>query len=123
MGIFSVSAKLLREFPHGDGAPTAIDLMVDTGATFSIIPAELLARLGVKPVEEREILTADRRSLRRSLGYVGIEVAGRRVLSPVLFGEADDFPVLGAVTLEIAGLMVDPERKQLSARPSLLLGH
>ena len=63
----------------------------------------------------------DRKLLKRDLGYVGIEVAGRRVVSPILFGEADDFAVLGAVTLEIAGLVVDPERKELSARPSLLL--
>lgn len=123
MGIFTVPVKLLRQFPHGDGAPTMVELMVDTGATFTIVPSDLLTRLGVEPIEEREILTADRRSLRRCLGYVGMEVASRRVLSPVLFGEPGDFPVLGAVTLEIAGLVVDPEHKQLSPRPSLLLGH
>ena len=121
MGIFSVRAKVYRGFPQADGSPTDVDLLVDTGATFSVLPREVLVRAGVTPVEQREILTVERNLLRRDLGYVGTEVAGRRVLSPVLFGEGQDFAVLGAVTLEIAGLAVHPERKELFARPSLLL--
>jgi hypothetical protein len=63
----------------------------------------------------------DRKLLRRDMGYVGIEAAGPRVLSPVLFGDGDAFAVFGTVTMEIAGLVVDPERKTLEPRPSLLL--
>ena len=121
MGLFSVRAKVYQGFPQGKGAPADVDLLVDTGATFSIVPRDVLVRVGVTPVEKREVLTVDRKLLRRDLGYVGIEVAGRRILSPVLFGEPEDFAVLGAVTLEIAGLVVDSERKELFARPSLLL--
>jgi len=78
-------------------------------------------RAGIRRIEQREILTVDRKLLKRDPGYVGIEVAGKRVLSPVLFGEAEDFGVLGALTMEIAGLIVDPERKELLPRPALLL--
>ncbi len=121
MGIFSVAAKIYTGFPDGARAPAEVDLLVDTGATFSVIPRAILTRADVKAVEEREILTVDRKQLRRDLVYAGIEASGRRVLSPVLFGEADDFAVLGAVTLEIAGPVVDPEQKKLLPRPSLLL--
>lgn len=121
MGIFTVPARVYTGFPNGERAPAEIELLVDTGATFSVVPRDVLTRVGVKPVEKREILTADRKLLRRERGYVGIEVGGRRVLSPVLFGEGEDFAILGAVTMEIAGLVVDPERKTLEPRPSLLL--
>lgn len=121
MGIFAVPVKVYKGFPGADGSPSEVELMVDTGATFSVIAKDVLARLGVKAVQQREILTIDRKLLKRDLGYVGIDVAGCQVWSPVLFGEADDFPVLGAVTMEIAGLVVDPERKQLYPQPSLLL--
>jgi predicted aspartyl protease len=121
MGIFSVGVKLYRGLPPTDGVPVEAELMVDTGATFSVVPRSILLKLGVNAVEKREILTVDRKTLHSELGYAGIEVAERRVFSPVLFGEPDDFAVLGAVTLEIAGLVVDPERKELYARPSLLL--
>ena len=121
MGIFSVPAKVYRGFPGSDGAPAEIELMVDTGATFSVVPQDLLVRTGVKAIQQREFLTIDRKLLKRDLGYVGIEVAGCQVWSPVLFGEAGDFPVLGAVTMGIAGLVVDPERKRLYLQPSLLL--
>jgi len=121
MGVFSVVAKVYRGFPEADGTPADVELLVDTGATFSVIPRDILTRLGIQAAERREILTVDRKLLRRDLGYLGIEVAGRRVVTPALFGEPEDFAVLGAVTLEIAGLIVDPERKELSPRPSLLL--
>jgi len=121
MGIFTVPAKVYTGFPNGERAPAELELLVDTGATFSVVPREVLLRVGVKPVEKREILTVNQTLLRRDLGYVGIEVAGRRVLTPVLFGDSNDFAVLGAVTMEIAGLVVDPERKTLEPRPSLLL--
>lgn len=96
-------------------------MLVDTGVTFSVIPRPVLVQLGVTAAEQREILTIDNKLLKRDLGYAGIEVGGKRVVSPVLFGEQSDFPVLGAVTMETAGLVVDPERKTLQARPSLLL--
>ena len=121
MGIFSVRAKLYRGVPPTDGVPLELDLLVDTGATFTVVPRSLLAQLAVEAVEQRQVLTVERRLIQRQMGYVGIEVAGRRVYSPVLFGEPDDFAVLGAVTLEIAGLVVDPERKEIYTRPSLLL--
>ena len=121
MGILTVMVKVYHGYPQADGAPAEVELLVDTGATFSVVPRGVLSRLGVQPVERREILTVDRKLLKRDLGYVGIDVAGRRVVSPVLFGEGEDFAALGAVTMEIAGLVVDPERKELSPRPSLLL--
>jgi len=121
VGIFSVRAKLYRGLPPTDGLPLEVDLLVDTGATFTVIPGSLLTQLDVEPVEHRQVLTVERKLIRRQMGYLGIEVAGRRVYSPVLFGEPDDFAVLGAVTLEIAGLVVDPERKEIFTRPSLLL--
>ncbi|MGH9803541.1 MAG: aspartyl protease [Candidatus Acidiferrales bacterium] len=121
MGVFSVRAKLYRGVPSTDGLPLETDLLVDTGATFTVIPRPLLAQLDVEAVEHREVLTVERKLIRRQMGYLGIEVAGRRVFSPVHFGEPDDFAVLGAVTLEIAGLVVDPEGKEIFVRPSLLL--
>jgi predicted aspartyl protease len=121
MGIFRVPAKVYRGFPGTDGAPAEVELLVDTGATFSVLPRDLLTRTGVKAVQQRQILTIDRKLLKRDLGYVGIEVAGCQVWSPVLFGEPEDHAVLGAVTMEIAGLIVDPERKELLPRPALLL--
>ena len=121
MGVFTIPAKVYASFPNGGDKSAQLELLVDTGATFSVVLREILVRTGIKPVEQREILTVDRKLLRRDLGYVGMEVAGRQVFSPVLFGEAEDFAVLGAVTMEIAGLVVDPEAKELLPRPSLLL--
>ena len=53
MGIFSVIAKVYRGYPQADGTPAEIELLVDTGATFSVVPRNVLARLGVQPMEQR----------------------------------------------------------------------
>ena len=95
MGIFSVPAKAYRGSPGSDGAPAEVELMVDTGTTFSVVPRELLVRTGVKAVQQRETLTLDRKLLKRDLGYVGIEVAGCQVWSPVLFGKLAISPFSG----------------------------
>lgn len=42
--------------------------MVDTGATFTVVPRPLLSQLGVNPVERRQVLNADRKTLQRDLG-------------------------------------------------------
>jgi hypothetical protein len=49
------------------------------------------------------------------------EIDGRRGPSPVIFGERDDATLLGAVTLEALGLMVDPLKRQLRPLPMLLV--
>jgi hypothetical protein len=49
------------------------------------------------------------------------EIDGRRGPSPVIFGQKDDATLLGAVTLEALGLMVDPLKRQLRPLPLLLV--
>jgi hypothetical protein len=49
----------------------------------------------------------------------GLTAAGASP-APVVLGEADDGPLLGAVTLETPGLMVNPlSRELLPMRPTL----
>ena len=40
--------------------------------------------------------------------------------SPVIFGEADDAALLGAVSLESLGLMLDPMKRVLRPLPMVL---
>lgn len=105
MGTFSVRALLQNG--------RELELFVDTGSTFSKLPASELKSLGVRPSFEVETELGNGTIVRRSVGYVDLEVQGRRRLVPVAFGGLGERPLLGATALEILGFGVDPSQQAL----------
>jgi clan AA aspartic protease len=96
-----------------------LELLVDTGALYSMVPGQILRELGVEPYQKMEFELADGTVMEREIGEVRFRLNGRRAVSVVIFGEEKDASVLGVVTLEAMGLEVDPVRKQL--RPMRLI--
>lgn len=86
---------------------------VDSGAVYSLIPGEILQRLGIEPHSEREFVLADGQVIRRRLATATFEYEGRCGDSMVIVGEPGDDPLLGATTLEGFGLVFDPFRREL----------
>jgi clan AA aspartic protease len=98
-----------------------LEFLIDTGAVYSVVPGRILRRLGIKPERTEEFTLADGSHAKRRIGGAVFEIDGRRGPSPVIFGERDDATLLGAVTLEALGLMVDPLKRQLRPLPMLLV--
>ena len=120
MGTFTVRATLSH--PEHRGTALTLDLLADTGATWSLIPSEAARSLGVEPSETRPVRTADGRRLDFPLGEVRFTIDGRTLTSPCLISAAPDAPaLLGAVTLEAFGLAADPVQKILVPVTGLLL--
>ena len=55
------------------------------------------------------------------MGTAFFEIGARKGAATVIFGQPGDAPLLGALTLESLGLMLDPLRRKLRPLPSLLL--
>ena len=91
----------------------ALDALVDTGATYTWLPKEILDRLGVTPEEQRQFVLADGREVEYDVAWVRIRVDGRNQPSLCVFGEPGTQPLLGAFTLEAFGLGVDPINRRL----------
>jgi clan AA aspartic protease len=119
MGITFLKVRIANP-AHPRRAET-IEFLVDTGAVYSVVPARILRRLGVKVDRTEEFTLADGSHTKRKIGGAVFEIDGRRGPSPVIFGEKDDATLLGAVTLESLGLMVDPLKRQLRPLPMLLV--
>jgi clan AA aspartic protease len=92
---------------------TQADLLVDTGALYTSVPAAVLDQIGVPRLLEQDATVADGRRIRRWIGDVIVEWQGYVGLTPVIFGEPDDVPVLGVMALQSMGLAVDPVRHKL----------
>ncbi len=94
----------------------AVEALVDTGATYSIIPADMLRGLGIVPERTVAFELADRSEVEYGLGSARFEVLGVSGVAPVAFGDDDAEPIMGAVTLEALMLMVDPIAQELVPR-------
>jgi aspartyl protease family protein len=97
-----------------------IEFLIDTGAYYSVVPASVLRKLGIKPHSKRTFTLADGSKITRRLGDVQFRFDGRQGASPVIFGEKDDSILLGSVSLEALGLMIDPLKRQLRPLPMVL---
>ena len=92
--------------------------MVDSGAVYSLIPAAVLRKLGIRPHSTRDFVLANGETIQRKIATATFEYEGRRGDSLVIVGEPGDDPLLGATTLEGFGLVLDPFRREL--RPMTL---
>ena len=97
-----------------------VKFLVDSGAIYSVVPARTLERLGVKPHSRRTFLLADGSEVTRRMGDAVFRLDGRQGASPVIFGEKGDSTLLGAVTLESLGVLLDPLRRELRLLPMIL---
>ena len=99
---------------------TSVKFLVDSGAIYSVVPARTLKKLGVKPHSRRTFVLADGSELSRQMGDAAFRLDGRQGASPVIFGEKGDSALLGAVTLESLGVLLDPLRRELRPLPMVL---
>ena len=85
-----------------------VNALVDSGSTYNILPASMLRRLGIEIQDSGTFRLADGRRVERDLGQTRVRINGQEATAPVIFGDEATQPLLGAVTLEIFGLGIDP---------------
>ena len=117
MGHFSVPVQV-SQLAGGRVAP--VEALVDTGATFTSIPRDVLEGLGVVPQEEWPFVLADGREVRYPVAWITIQMRDRAQPTIVVFGDPGSEPILGVVTLEEFRLAVDPVNRRLVTVPGRL---
>jgi len=106
MGLFSVDVEL-----EGPTGRERVAMLVDSGATYSAISADLAKRLGLPQNRQETFEFADGR--RVQLAVVEARVRVDRRETPTLAVITEGNPLLGAFALEGLGLAVDPRGKRL----------
>ncbi|MGQ9469692.1 MAG: hypothetical protein ACUVTD_07750 [Nitrososphaerales archaeon] len=97
-----------------------IELLVDTGSTYTWVSNLILKGLNVEAKTTRRFKTIDGRLLERKVGEVIIEYMEEKATRMAVFAEKGDAEVLGVDALEGLGLEVDPITKQLRKVEALL---
>ncbi len=96
-----------------DGRHETLRLLVDTGSTYTWIPAALARRLGLRPETVLPFDMGRPPPVRRRVGQADIEILDRRVTRVVVFAPPGEEPVIGHDTLQGLLLHVDPVRRRL----------
>jgi clan AA aspartic protease len=118
MGLTHVKARIAN--PARPRKTARLKFLVDSGAVYSVVPGATLRRLGIKPHSTRSFQLADGSEIHRQVGDAIFLIDGERGASPVVFGERGDSVLLGTVSLESLGLMLDPIKRVLKPLPMVL---
>ena len=123
MGVFRVPARMSNLFnpylPEAErGEDVQCEMTVDTGAVELALPAELVEKLRLKPLDTVVTYTADGgRHKYRVCGIVELEVQGRKCQVRAVELPRGVAPLLGAVPLEEMDWHVSPQEKKLLPSP------
>lgn len=118
MGLTFIEASIAN--PRMPRKTARLRFLVDSAPMYSVVPANLLRRLGVRPHSRRSFILADGSKITRRIGDLVFRLDNTQGASPVIFGQRDDSVLLGSVSLEALGLMLDPFKRELRPLPMLL---
>lgn len=118
MGLSSLELEIAN--PTDPERRRKVMLLVDSGAVFSVVSRSILEELGIEPHDRESFALANGDRIERELGTALFFYQGRRRGCTVIFGEEGDSPLLGALTLEAFGFVLEPFRRELRPHRMLL---
>jgi predicted aspartyl protease len=98
---------------RGPSAEETLDFLVDSGATYTILPRHAWKMIGLTPQRTLTFRLADNTKIIRDISECYLETAMGKGHTPVVLGKAGDEPILGVVTLEQFGLILNPFSRTL----------
>ncbi len=96
-----------------NGRQVTGNFLVDNGASYTLLSPEQWKELKLKPKRSMTFTLADGTMISRNISECYISLPQGEAHTPVILGEEGDQPLLGAVTLEILGLTLNPFNRTL----------
>ncbi|MFQ5694563.1 MAG: hypothetical protein ACE5HB_01085 [Terriglobia bacterium] len=109
----AVFSKFRIANPLNPSREDILELLVDTGALYNVLPTKVLRTLGIEPFERKLFKTADGRKIQREVGEALFAYAGESALSKVIFGRNDETARVGRVLLLALGVEVNARTGRL----------
>jgi predicted aspartyl protease len=90
------------------GESRAVRFMVDSGAKYSLLPLAEWRAIGLAPKRPMTLVLADGTLIEHDVSECHITLPQGEGHTPVILGEEGDEALLGVVTLEILGCVLNP---------------
>ena len=117
MGVTTLAVEIAN--PAKPRVTERLEFMVDSGATYSVVPARNLKKLRIRPHKRETFRLANGATIVRWKGGALFKFREYVGVADVIFGEEGDATLLGALSLEALGLSLDPIKREL--RPLQLI--
>ena len=99
----------------GGGRFESLRALVDASSSYSVVPATILASLGVEPQWTGLFTVADGSQHEMPLAEVRIRVDGQERTTICVFGSPESVPTLGSYALAGLAMEADPANRRLAA--------
>jgi clan AA aspartic protease len=116
MGLTYIDGEV--EGPQGK---ERVKFLIDSGATYSLIPLNIWKEIGLKSKRTLAFTLADGTTIERGVSECYIILPQGEGHTPIILGEESDEALLGTVTLEILGLVLNPFNRTLQPMKMLLV--
>jgi clan AA aspartic protease len=116
MGITYIEGRV----KGSSGKEESVQFLVDSGATYSLLPEKTWKALGPEPKRRMSFSLADGTKVEREVSEAHMVFPQGEGHSPVILGVAGDEALLGVVTLEVLGLVFNPFDRTLHPMRALL---
>lgn len=116
MGVTYIEGEV--EGPNGKQA--TVRFLVDSGAFYSLLAQKDWQAIELKPKRTATFTLADGTQIERAISECHITLPQGEAHTPVILGEPGDEPLLGVVTLETLGLVLNPFNRTLQPVRMLL---
>jgi len=98
---------------RGPGGEENLEFIVDSGAMYSLLPHAAWTKIGLEPRRSIRLRLADGTVIERQVSECEFDLPQGRAHSPVILGEPGDQGLLGVVTLENLGVMLNPYKREI----------
>lgn len=102
------------------GSQATVRFLVDSGATYTLLPYEDWQAIGLSRKRSLTFTLADGTTIERQVSECHISLPEGEGHTPVILGEPGDEALLGIVTLEILGFVLNPFNRTLQPMRMLL---
>lgn len=103
------------------GEQATVNFLVDSGATYTLLPYNVWQMIGLVAKRSVTFTLADGTPVERKVSECHIGLPQGDGHTPVILGEPGDEPLLGVVTLEVLGLVLNPFNRTLQPMRMLLV--
>lgn len=102
------------------GKQVSVKFLIDSGASYTLLSPEQWKAIKLKPKKSMTFTLADGTTVERKISECFLSLPQGEGHTPVILGEDGDQPLLGAVTLEILGLTLNPFNRTLQPARMML---
>lgn len=118
--IFNMGVTHINGRVRNNGNAKRVRFLVDSGANYTLLPYDVWKALRLRPKRRELFSLADGTTVERDISECLITLPQGEGHTPVILGEPGDKALLGVVTLEILGLVLNPFSRTLHPMPMLL---